>query len=95
MSTQVDETNRVDEPRQANEYAEVLSRVAEKKEAVIVRRNGADLAAVVPLEYLELALEAAALERAQEISRKIDWDRVVKNCPPPQEYFDRDEPKPF
>lgn len=48
------EPNRVDEPRVAQEYSEVLSQVAAEGKPLIVRRNGADLAAVVPLEYLEL-----------------------------------------
>jgi hypothetical protein len=34
-------------------------------------------------------------ERALEIARKLDWDRLVKENPPPQSWFDGDEPKPF
>ncbi len=54
------EPGRVDEPRAAQEYSEVLTRVAAEGRPVIVRRNGADLAAVIPLEWLDLLREAAA-----------------------------------
>lgn len=48
------ELGRVDEPRMAEEYAAVLSEVAAARRPIIVRRDGQDLAAVVPLEHLEL-----------------------------------------
>ena len=46
------EPGRVDEPRAAKEYSDVLTQVACDHKPVIVRRNGADLAAVIvePLE---------------------------------------------
>jgi len=56
----LEEPSRVDEPKAAREYAEVLSRVAAAGRAVIVRRNGEDLAAVIPLEHLELVREILA-----------------------------------
>ena len=48
------EPGRVDEPRAAQEYSDVLSQVAAEGKPVIVCRNGADLAAVISLEHLEL-----------------------------------------
>lgn len=87
--------DRVDEPQHAPEYADVLSRVATKHQPVIVRRGGVDFAAVVPLEHLELLQDILAQEEAERIAEKIDWDRLVKQSPPPQHYFDQDEPKPF
>ena len=42
----IPEPSRVDEPRAAHEYADVLSRVAAERRPLIVRRNGTDLAAV-------------------------------------------------
>ena len=48
------EPGRVDEPRAAEEYADVLSQVAAARRPVIVRRNGEDFAAFIPLEHLEL-----------------------------------------
>jgi hypothetical protein len=87
--------SRIDEPRQLEAYSDVLSQVAAEGRAVIVRRNGQDLAAVVPLAHLALLREIAAREEAERLAARIDWDRVVKTNPPPQEWFDRDEPKPF
>ncbi len=54
----------VDEPQASEEYADVLSRVAADRRPVIVRRGGADLAAVVPLEYLELLQDVLARQEA-------------------------------
>jgi hypothetical protein len=86
---------RVDEPQRTEEYADVLSRVAAERQAMIVRRGGADLAAVVPLEYLELLQDVLARQEAERLAAQVDWDRLVEASPPPQEWFDRDEPKPF
>ena len=57
VSSLLEEPGRVDEPRAVQEYAEVLSQVASQGKPVIVRRNGEDLAAVVPLEHLEFVRE--------------------------------------
>jgi PHD/YefM family antitoxin component YafN of YafNO toxin-antitoxin module len=86
---------RVDEPQQAQEYAEVLSRVAADRQPVVVRRDGADLAAVVPLEYLELLQDILARQEAERLAAQLDWDQLVKTSPPSQAWFDGDEPKPF
>jgi PHD/YefM family antitoxin component YafN of YafNO toxin-antitoxin module len=85
----------VEEPQAAQGYAEVLSRVAADRKPVIVRRGGADLAAVVPLEYLELVQDALARQEAERLAGEMDWDRLVKESPPPQGWFDGDEPRPF
>jgi hypothetical protein len=85
----------VDEPQQAQEYADVMSKVAAEHHAVIVRRGGADLAAIIPLEYLEFLLDSLAMQEAERIAAELDWDRLVKANPPPQAWFDRDELKPF
>jgi hypothetical protein len=95
MTLQLQEPSHVDEPHDANAYADVVSRVAAEHQAIIVRRGGADVAAIVPLEYLELVLDALAMEEAQRIARTVGWDRLVKENPPPQSWFDGDEPKPF
>jgi prevent-host-death family protein len=89
------EPGRVDEPRVAKEYSDVLTRVASDHRPVIVRRNGADLAAVVPLEHLELLQDLLARQEAERIASQLDWDRLVKTSPPPQAWFNGDEPKPF
>ncbi len=85
----------VDEPREAQEFSDVLSRVASDHRPVIVRRNGEDLAAVIPLEHLELLREVLARQDVEKLAAQIDWDRLVKTRPPAQEWFDGDEPKPF
>lgn len=95
MTLHLQEPGHVDEPKQAKDYADVLSRVAAERQPIIVRREGTDLAAVVPLEYLEFFHELLARQEAENLARKIDWDRLVKSCPPPQEWFNGDEPKPF
>ena len=95
MSLPVLTPDRVDEPQQAQDYANVLSRVAADRQPLVVRRDGADLAAVVPMESLELLQDLLARQEAQRIASEIDWDRLVKTSPPPQAWFDGDEPKPF
>jgi prevent-host-death family protein len=89
------ELYRVDEPQEAGEYSDVLNRVAKEHRPIVVRRDGADLAAVIPLEHLEVLREALAWHEAEKLAAQIDWDRVVKTHKPPQSWFDGDEPKPF
>jgi hypothetical protein len=95
MSLEMQEPRHVDEPQEVQEYADMLSEVAAEHQSVIVRRGGADLAAVVPLEFLELAREAIARQEAERIAATIDWDHLVRTSPPPQSWFDNEEPKPF
>jgi hypothetical protein len=89
------EPGRVDEPQVAEDYADVLSRVAADRRPVILRRNGEDLAAVVPLAYLEFVQELLAQQEVQRLSKQIDWDEAAKTLHPPPAWFDGDEPKPF
>ena len=95
MTMQLQEPSHVDEPHEAKEYAQVISRVVAEHQAIILRREGADVAVIIPVEYLPLLQDALAMEQAQQIARKLDWDRLVKENPPPQSWFDGDEPKPF
>jgi prevent-host-death family protein len=97
MNVQVflNEPNHIDEPHQVDAYSDLLSQVAADGRPVIVRRNGEDLAAVIPLASLEVLRELAAREEVERLAAQIDWDRLVKTNPPPQEWFDREEPKPF
>jgi prevent-host-death family protein len=85
----------VDEPEAAREYSEVLTRVATEHRPMIVRRNGEDLAAVIPLEHLEMIREVLAQQDVEKLVAQIDWERARKTLRPPQEWFDGDEPKPF
>ncbi len=91
----LEEPGRVEEPRAAQEYSQVLTQVATERRPVIVRRNGEDLAAVIPLEYLELLREVLGRQEVERMAAQIDWDRAQKTLRPPQEWFEGDEPKPF
>lgn len=95
MSSLMAEPGHVDEPREAEAYANVLSDVASQRQPVIVRRDGIDLAAVIPLEYLELMREILASREAEQLAAQIDWPNRIKNYSPPQKWFDSEEPKPF
>ncbi len=88
------EPGRVDEPRAVQEYSDVLSQVAADGKPLIVRRNGADLAVIIPLEYLELLREFVARQEVEQRAAQIDWNRVPKTHRPPQEWFD-DTDNPF
>ena len=87
------EPGRVDEPRAAQGYADVLTKVAAEQRPVIVRRNGADLAAVIPLEHLRLLREVVARREVEELAAQIDWDRA-KALRPPQAWLEDDD-NPF
>lgn len=89
------ELGRIDEPQKADEYAAVLSEVAAARQPVIVRRNGQDLAAVVPLEHLELISECLAQREVEQLAAQIPWERVPKTLRPPQSWFDDVEDNPF
>ena len=95
MESTIIEPARVDEPQVAEGFSAVLSRVAAEHEPIIVRRGGKDLAAVVPMEHLEVLQDALARQQAEKLAGQIDWDRVVRERPPASEWFDGDEPKPF
>jgi len=91
----LEEPSRVDEPKAAREYAKVLSQVAAAGRAVIVRRNGEDLAAVIPLEHLELVREILARQEVERLAAQIDWSREHKTLRPPQSWFDDEDNNPF
>jgi len=95
MTLNLQEPTHVDEPHEVQDYADVLTRVALERQAVVVRRDGADVAAIIPLEYLEVLNEALAMEEAQRMLKEMDLSRLAKENPPPQSWFDGDEPKPF
>jgi hypothetical protein len=90
----LEEPGRVDEPQAAQGYSQVLTQVAAERRPVIVRRNGEDLAAVIPLEHLELVREVLAREEVEKLARQIDWDRARPVPRPPQSWFD-DNDNPF
>jgi prevent-host-death family protein len=91
----LNELGRVDEPRAAQEYSDVLTRVASEGRPVIVRRNGADLAAVIPLKDLELVLELLARQEVERRAAQIAWGRQRLMSPPPQSWFEDEGDNPF
>ena len=90
----VTELDRVEEPRAAKDYSDVLNRVAAERRPVIVRRNGKDLAAVIPIDYLPALAELLAWEHVENRAGQIDWERAVQTLRPPQAWFD-DHDNPF
>jgi hypothetical protein len=89
----LEEPGRVDEPQVAQEYAAVLTQVVAAGRPVIVRRNGEDLAAVVPLEHLERVREILAQQEVERPAAEIDWTRS-KELRPPQSWFDDERDNP-
>ncbi len=61
---------------------------------MIVCRDGQDLAAVIPLEYLDLLREVVERQEVEKLAGQIDWHRGDKTLRPPQEWFD-DSDNPF
>jgi hypothetical protein len=89
------EPGRIDEPRAAPEFSDALTRVAAEHRPVIVRRDGEDLAALIPLEYLDLVREALARQEVEQVAGQIDWERARPVPRPPQAWFDDEEDYPF
>ena len=90
----LEEPGRVDEPQAAQEYAAVLTQVVAAGRPVIVRRNGEDLAAVIPLEHLELVREILTQQDVERLATQIDWDST-RAPRPPQSWFDDEQDNPF
>jgi len=88
------EPGRIEEPHAIQDYSAVLTQVAADGKPVIVRRNGADLAAVISLEQLELVRELLARQAAEKLAARIDWSSAGKTLRPPQSWFD-DTDNPF
>jgi hypothetical protein len=94
----LEEPGRVDEPQGAQEYAAVLTRVVAAGRPLIVRRNGQDLAAVIPLEHLELLRELQrehlAQQQVEKAAAAVDWSRSGAHRPP-RSWFDDEGDNPF
>lgn len=90
----LEEPGRVDEPLAAQAFSAALTQVAMQLRTMIVRRNGEDLAAVVPLEHLELLREALARQEVEKRAARINWDSSKQMPQPPQAWFD-DDVNPF
>lgn len=88
------EPGRVDEPVEAQEFSQVLTQVASQGRPVIVRRDGADLAAVIPMALLELVREFVSRQEVEQLAAQIDWKESSSKQRPPQEWFD-DQDNPF
>ena len=97
MSTQplLSAPNRIEEPQKAQEYWELVSRVASTHHPVIVCRRGAAMVAVIAVEHLELLQEMMAQQEAERLAAQVDWAHAAQTSPPPPQWFAGDEPKPF
>lgn len=68
-----------------SDLAEVLNRVAYKGERVLLHRRGKNVAAVVPVEDLELLqrvedrLDNEAADKALKDPRRIPWEKIKKD----------------
>lgn len=94
LQTLLTEPGRVDEPQFAQAYHDVLSQVVADGRPVIVRRDGADLAAVVTLEQLEVVREVLSRAKVEQLASQIDWSRVGIGSGMPQEWLDETD-NPF
>jgi PHD/YefM family antitoxin component YafN of YafNO toxin-antitoxin module len=90
-----EEPGRVDEPRAAQDYADVLSQVAAAGRPVIVRRNGQDLAAVIPVEYLRQVREILTQNEVENLAAQLDWSQGRSGLAPPQHWLDDENDNPF
>ncbi len=93
--TLLSEPDLVDEPQEVQDYRGLVSRVAATQHPVIVRRGGRDVAAVIPAEDLKLFRELLAQQEAEQRAAQIDWEKMAQDSPPPQQWFEGEEPKPF
>ena len=88
LQSMLTEPSRVPEPHAVQDYSDVLTQVATEGKTVIVSRNGADLAVVIPMEQLELVRELLARQEAENLAAQINWSRPCGHLQPPQEWFD-------
>ena len=84
----------MEESAVVQDYSAVFSRVADEHQPFIVRRDGRDLAVVIPLEYLALVRDAFANQEVEKMAAKIEWDKILPGHRPPQHWFD-DTDNPF
>ena len=85
----------VDEPQKVQEYWGLVSRVATTHQPVIARRGGADGAAMITVEHLELLRELLAQHEAGQLADQVDWAQAAQVSPPPPHWFEGNDPKPF
>ena len=68
-----------------SDLAEVLNRVAYKGERVLLHRRGKNVAAVVPVEDLDLLqriedrMDNEAADKALKDPRRIPWEKVKRD----------------
>ncbi len=85
----------MDESLLAADYADVLSQVAADQRPVVVQRDGIDIAAVIPVEYLAVIRDSLARQEAERLAEGIDWSQKAGSMSPPQHWFEEEQPKPF
>jgi len=90
----MNEPRHMDESQLASGSADVLDQLAADQRPVILQRDGIDVAAVVPVEYLEAVRESLSRQEAERLAAGINWSERA-GSPPPQHWFEEEEPKPF
>ena len=68
---------RITASKARGEFGEILDRVARKRERILVRRRGKDVAALVPVEDLTLLEEIEDRRDAEEAKRRLADPREV------------------
>ncbi len=65
----------IDSSEARNDFSDVVSRVSYGRERVVVRRRGRDLAAVIPMEDLDLLEQA--IEEAEDRFDVAEAERIL------------------
>jgi prevent-host-death family protein len=66
------------------DFAEVLNKVAYAKERIVLQRHGKDVAAVVPIEDLQLLedledkIDAKLAKKARKEKGFVPWEKIKK-----------------
>jgi hypothetical protein len=93
--TLLSEPDHVVERQEVQEYWGLVGRVAATHQPVIVRRGGADVAAMITVKHLELLRELLAQHEAEQLAAQVDWAQAAQVSPPPPHWFEGNDPKPF
>jgi prevent-host-death family protein len=76
--------NKVSTSTVRKDFAEVLNKVAYAKERIVLQRHGKDVAAVIPIEDLQLLediedkIDAKLARKAMREKGTIPWEKIKK-----------------
>jgi hypothetical protein len=86
------EVERVIQPGDLAAISRLLQEVASDHRPVIVKQGAADSVAIIPMEQFADFREWLAQLEAEHLAANLTLD---DSSPPPPEWFDGEEPKPF